>query len=607
MGFFTFFFFLWLVCTDLAASTPVSVPNPLVSPRRPSPPSDIAERSLASTSLQLSCNLVVPDTQSWTIYKDEVAEFSQRHWDRFRQDTSYTTFPLYLRDQFAHDLLPSSVTCDSIGQCGLTSCRFLNSELSQHDKQMAYFVFEQISGVDHLYKSQREGMREGRDYFDVKVPELIRTFSAVPRIQQQLQDRLNDRRRYEKLALSVVTAVGLMAGGAMAIPAFGVAETVAATMTNLLTNTYVSVVGSFNAFRRDPERLSSDLEENLRSSLNEVGHAMITNVTNDMQSLMERRPNGFGQDLMDVLGGDYFFRRDENIQEAVRQTFETVIFASIVSGAWAQERSYIVWADVPYGKCEYDMRGPQESRVCLTEYPNSVYYMSALDFSREHDHFSDDMALIHGPTGYRNFIKGRTQNPYGITKEDIVRSSIFVHENSLQDAIHDMDYPKVSNAVQRAKASGKDYGKVPGSFRLPITRNPGGEAISSVWVKKARNYPCMSGEFGWNDGTWTYAADQTEDFLYHTGLMFSEDWERFCHRNGECQGENGINLHEKLERRRRPGDPEIPKRLKHPFKKCKQDTEHGQGEPWHDNDRNPPLERSVRQNRTLSEDPQANG
>jgi len=26
---------------------------------------------------------------------------------------------------------------------------------------MAYFVFEQISGIDHLFKSQREAMREG--------------------------------------------------------------------------------------------------------------------------------------------------------------------------------------------------------------------------------------------------------------------------------------------------------------------------------------------------------------------------------------------------------------------------------------------------------------
>jgi hypothetical protein len=99
----------------------------------------------------------------------------------------------------------------------------------------------------------------------------------------------------------------------------------------------------------------------------------------------------------------------------------------------------------------------------------------------------------------------------------------------------------------------------------------------------------MSGEFGWNDGTWSLEKDETFDFLVQTGLMFSEDWEDFCSHNGHCKGDNDIDWHSRFEGLRKEGDPKIPKGLKHPFKKCKQKTEHGVGEPWRDFDENPPL------------------
>lgn len=99
---------------------------------------------------------------------------------------------------------------------------------------MAYFVFEQISGIDHLFKSQREAMREGAMYIDGQIPDLIRTYSASPRIERQLQEKLMDRRGYEKLAMAIVSGAGLMAGGVMALPVFGIAATTGVAMTSTL-------------------------------------------------------------------------------------------------------------------------------------------------------------------------------------------------------------------------------------------------------------------------------------------------------------------------------------------------------------------------------------
>jgi hypothetical protein len=452
---------------------------------------------------------------------------------------------------------------------------------------MAYYIFEQISGINHLLESQRIGILEAATYVEGKVPELIQTYSAAPRIQRQLQKKLDDQRRKEKLAMAIVSGALLLASGGLALPGVLAAEATAVPITNMLASTYIGVVGVLNAARPDPARLNADAEDSIRWLLNEFQHAMKKSIVNDMRDFMRGDPNNVGQTLIGILGSEYFFRRDENIQSAVMDMSEQMMIHNVINALWAYERSYIVWSDVQFGYCNYDNRGPVESRVCLDEHPTSVYYMYALDVSREYDSGTRHKALIHGPTGYRNFI-GR--NPaYGVTKEDIVRSSIFVHENGLHDKINNLDRVVLAKALGLGQGQGSNHGKFPGSFRLPISRNPGGEAISSVWEEHARNYPCMSGEFGWNDGTWRLELDQTFDFLVHTGLMFSEDWEDFCHHNGHCHGQDSIDWHSRFEALRKPGDPQIPKSLKHPFKKCKQKTDHGPGSPSYDFSANPPI------------------
>jgi hypothetical protein len=455
---------------------------------------------------------------------------------------------------------------------------------------MAYFVFEQIAGVDHLFKSIRIALQESASYIDGKIPALIRMYSAAPRIARQLQQKLDDRRRNEKLGMSIVSGLLLLAGGAVGVPGvLGLEETIVAPLINIVTSTYISIIGTINAVRRDPEHLTDDLEENMRGSFNEFRHVSMTNVTHDMKTFMEGDMNNVGQDLPSILQGEYFFRRDENIQEQILDSTEEMMYHTMVNALWGWDRSYIVWADAPPGGCQYDGRGPLENRACLPEEPESVYYVYALDMSREHDNHHNDKALIHGPTGYRNFFPGQNSDTYGATKEDIVRSSKFVHENNLQDAIPKGDYKTFQSALTRGKNLGKNKDKLTGAYTLPICRNPGGEAISSVWSKHGRNYPCMCGEFGWKDNTWSIDKDDTSDFLVRTGLMFSEDWEDFCHHEGHCKEEKSIDWHSKLDAVRKPGDPEIPKGLKHPFKKCKQKTKHGVGEPHHDFDANPPL------------------
>jgi hypothetical protein len=74
--------------------------------------------------------------------------------------------------------------------------------------------------------------------------------------------------------------------------------------TALYTSCDLSVVSSFNTVRSEPGRISSNLEENIHSSLNEFRHAMISNETFGMQSIMGHRRNRSPQTTSTDLGPD---------------------------------------------------------------------------------------------------------------------------------------------------------------------------------------------------------------------------------------------------------------------------------------------------------------
>jgi hypothetical protein len=131
-------------------------------------------------------------------------------------------------------------------------------------------------------------------------------------------------------------------------------------------------------------------------------------------------------------------------------------------------------------------------------------------------------------------------------------------------------------------------GTLPGVFNIAVCRNPGGEAISSVWHDTARNYPCMCGPFLWSG--WRRELDETWRFLRKSGLYASEvsecagngqrcvlhlltllqDFEDYCSDHNHCKGQNNINWDFKPD----PGMPPRAKHLKHPFKKCKEPKQH---------------------------------
>jgi hypothetical protein len=69
--------------------------------------------------------------------------------------------------------------------------------------------------------------------------------------------------------------------------------------------------------------------------------------------------------------------------------------------------------------------------------------------------------------------------------------------------------------------------------------------------------------------------------------MFSKHWEDYCDNHNDCDEESDVDLHPILDGLRDPKtDPEIPKKLKHPYRECKaKDSRSHPG--WPDRDRDP--------------------
>jgi hypothetical protein len=543
--------------------------------RKPPPPPGSKPGNYLPTKLYLSCGFAPPTAESWKANLPAISAWIDEKWIDFLWNDLYSSFPEYMRDTFAPGQSPGSMFCDGLGACSITHCDHLRKDLSPHDKQMAFYVFEQLSGINHMYESIHSGLTEAAIYMLNTVDDMVNRYSIAPKIEKQIKEK----RKQQKLLMSVFQGLGLMTTGALG-PLALANPTIAPfkAVFDITLNTYISTVGVARELLPEDPELSADLSKHVRWSLNELQHAASNSTKTDMKLFMEGEENHRGQTLSAILKGEAFFGPDTGLQLQIQNRVEQMFKASIINALWGWERSYIVATNT--AACEYDYRGPAESRVCLPERPGKAFWLYALDSRHEWDARQKHDVEIHSPTGYRNFFPGQNSDVYGLTKDDIVRSSLFVHEHELEDAIERMDITRLGN-VFPTEGDWK-LGNVPGAFALPVCTNPGGEAISSVWGHHGRNYPCMCGNFGWKDGTWSYDIDETKNFLILTGLMYSEDFGHFCHQNSKCKAEKSINWRPEFEALSQDGDPKIPEKLNHPSKKCKLKPKHLIGHPEQD-------------------------
>ncbi len=196
-----------------------------------------------------------------------------------------------------------------------------------------------------------------------------------------------------------------------------------------------------------------------------------------------------------------------------------------------------------------------------------------------------DHGHVAAPAGLRKLYENGARY-FGITSYDIVRSSLWVHENRLQNQLRNFGRPFESWKTKNYKYAGT----LPGAFTIPICRNPLGEAISSVWTStvsprhpsstythdrspfpwyaltclQSKNYPCRCGEIDWETKQLTAGLPETKAFYELSMLYASEQFEDYCDSKNNCNENYDYDWTFTIQQ----GYPPQTKHLKHAWDKC---------------------------------------
>ncbi|KAF2877022.1 hypothetical protein BDV95DRAFT_601439 [Massariosphaeria phaeospora] len=341
-------------------------------------------------------------------------------------------------------------------------------------------------------------------------------------------------------------------------------------MLTLVANSYIATAGLV----RKPggnTHIASDIDRLFKESMNGILHNTTDSINQDMRDIMVGTVLG-NIDLRTLIASGDYIEPHPDFFSALKSVTDRYQFAAAVNSLWTFDRPYILDVDAEMG-CENDRRGPALNKVCLSERPGKSYWIYAI--MQDEEHSKTNNAHIRAPTGLYRFRPDNNldynRDMHRITIEDIVRSSLWVHENHLEDAIRNMDATRIADMHRHASTN---LGQVPGAFTIAVCRNPGGESITTTNQNDARNYPCMCGQFGWRPnekGAWSPQNDETPEFLVRSGLIFSGEWSRSCKRDNKCDASKKIDW---VFEGRFPRDIEIPEKSKHPFTECKKPRAH---------------------------------
>lgn len=335
---------------------------------------------------------------------------------------------------------------------------------------------------------------------------------------------------------------------------------------------------------REPIEVLNNLKEVFASDLNLVLDLSTESVQMDFHDLMIGGEDHLNRTVSDLMTNSTFLEPDPDFMPKLGEHVGRVVLGTAIDRLWKFDRAYIAQVENP-GGCEAErttyQRGPHQLLICLPEHPGLGFWFFSIDLALENDPHTNDYAKTRGPTGYWR-LTGEDKY-FGITLQDVARSARFVHENKLVEANGRRVHFDPLNIIQNMRPANEED-RMLGIFTPPICNNPGGEVISGVLDKHGLNYPCMCGN-RWDGFGYNPAKDETPQFMMLSGFAQSEDYEGWCSGHNDCEEDEDIDIRPLLEAARNPGDPKIPSKLKHPYKKCKNRRDSKKHPGWPDRDR----------------------
>jgi hypothetical protein len=319
-------------------------------PPKPRPTGSVNNNAPNTPETSSGCGLDKPTAQGLEDMREDFNLFVKVNFDAYQVLPSevYDSFYTYMRDHYASKTAPSSMICDGVGTCSIASCLNLNDELDDRLKQLAYYFFEQLSGIDYLHASTAKASKEAGDYMYNRAHELVEKFSTADEIKESLEIRQNRAKAIQ----ACITAFGLLASGGLGVVGVYSPKTprpfsIGTAGFNLALNGYLGISGQVTVNREGIPDFAGDLQNWFETHMNSFMHERQTAIDDDLRDLMMGRANHLGEDIVDVLTTGNFLEPDPMFQKRLREVEERYLYAVHVNALWGfgeYRRTSYMWA-----------------------------------------------------------------------------------------------------------------------------------------------------------------------------------------------------------------------------------------------------------------------
>ncbi|KAF2141039.1 uncharacterized protein K452DRAFT_334549 [Aplosporella prunicola CBS 121167] len=533
------FTFLFLFCVLVGPGAATYLPehshlaDQFIGPRQAGNESDYP-------FLRPACNDIDrPNWDQWhSSWKGDVQKWIATELTNFEKNREGEKgFHQYLVHKYAPNAGDSLAICNGHQVCGIGSCQNLRSNFtSKREKELAYYSLELISNFNNVIVFAKDQGQNAGNRVEAAAKSFLKNFTYGATTAREYSKA---KKKHQQIHACFLIITGVFAAYFGALLGFnaGAAAVVPKVIVNSVPAIYAGADGLALQAYEDASQWLEGAETDFGVAWMKLMTAFESSISNTTANWLAGGKDRNGKTIADIAEFAAFFQAPSGQDlQPLSDSITQLWMAAAVNYAWNTERLYIVVTNAP-GGCEQDTSGPIQAHECLAEYPNLSFWVYGLDRASEK---KKGHANLHTPP---SFLTMNGQGMFKFNMTDIVRSS-FIRYKKFKNKVH-IDGKETLKNYGSSTGNGSSYNEALGIaiglagpktlFDIPVCFNPGGETIAGLSTGKARNYPCMCGDFSWKDG-YSEAKDETFDFLVKTGLGTSVDWDHQCiQENHNCK------------------------------------------------------------------------
>ncbi|KAK3209516.1 hypothetical protein GRF29_69g2031129 [Pseudopithomyces chartarum] len=367
-------------------------------------------------------NRPAPSKSDWDDGENhEVRLWLKQEWDKFYYGQGdILDFPTYMRVNFAPDLAPSAYTCQALGSCSIGDCQNIRADLPQHDRQMAYWVFESIANIDLTAKTMKDVIDDVTQDIYGRSSEEISLFTW----RNEAHDYEVEKQRQKELDMQIATFVLLILSALVGFAAGAVGPILGATVetvalanlgsnaVNVVSSTYIGTAGLVKQLDTTDSNYMSDVQNRFKSGWQRIAINAEYAIRDDLKAYWTgyRGKETWDKAADQMIASGSFVEFNTDFYDTVKDLTAKWFTAASIGMLWGVEQVYILDTDASgWGDCEGDSRGPPRNKVCLPERPDKTFWLYGIE----------PQESVASPPGLRTIL----ENPdryHGITKEDII-------------------------------------------------------------------------------------------------------------------------------------------------------------------------------------------